>query len=173
MLKQADAETSESVVTKSKWATGNIVRIELDADRHCYGQVAYEPLIVFFAGIHDGDLALDRIPMLPVAFKLWVMKYALTKSIWPVIGNRDVTTENATEPYFFKQDQFSGRLALHHSTFAATNYEKPATLSECRGLECAAVWDPEHVVDRLRDLADGRPNKWVDSLAIAPARVPS
>ncbi|WP_448115483.1 hypothetical protein [Mesorhizobium amorphae] len=34
------------------------------------------------------------------------------------------------------------------------------------GLECAAVWDPEHVVDRLRDPADGRPNKWVERLAV-------
>jgi hypothetical protein len=34
------------------------------------------------------------------------------------------------------------------------------------GLESAVVWDPEHVVDRLRGPADGRPNKWVESLAV-------
>jgi len=151
---------------KSKWAAGNIVRIDLGANRHCYGQVAYNPLIVFFAGTYDDDVAIDRIPMLPVAFKLWVTKYALTKGIWRVLGHRGLTPENAAEPYFFKQDIFNGRLALYHSTFAASNCERPATLSECLGLECAAVWDPEHVVDRLRDLADGRPNKWVESLAV-------
>ena len=156
---------------KSKWAAGNIVRIDLNADRHCYGQVACNPLIVFFAGTYDEEVALDRIPALPVAFKLWVMKYALTKGIWRVLGNRDLTSENAAEPYFFKQDIFSGRLAIHHSTFAATNWERPATLPECLALECAAVWDPEHVEDRLRDLAEGRPNKWVESLAIDRAKL--
>jgi hypothetical protein len=34
----------------------------------------------------------------------------------------------------------------------------------CR--ESRAVWEPEHVLDWLRDLAAGRPNKWVESLAI-------
>ena len=30
----------------------------------------------------------------------------------------------------------------------------------------AAVWDPQHVEDRLRDHFAGLPNKWVQSLAL-------
>jgi len=171
MIKLADERIQEWAM--AKWDVGNIFRIDLDPDRHCYCQVAYSPLILFFAGTNREEIALDDIPVLPVAFKLWTMKYALTNGGWRYLGNRGLAPGNAVEPYFFKQDRFSGRLALHHSAFQATNYERPATLSECEGLECAAVWDPAHIEDRLRDLADGRPNKWVDSLAIAPAKVPS
>jgi hypothetical protein len=43
---------------------------------------------------------------------------------------------------------------------------RSATRAECVGLERCAVWAPEHVEDRLRDHFRGRPNKWVESLAL-------
>lgn len=44
--------------------------------------------------------------------------------------------------------------------------ETPATKTEAKGLERAAVWDPEHIQDRLRDHYMGRLNKWVKLLRI-------
>lgn len=44
--------------------------------------------------------------------------------------------------------------------------EEPASRQELEGLEVAAVWDPEHVEDRLRDHFSGRPNKWVESIRL-------
>jgi hypothetical protein len=78
-------------------------------------------------------------------------------------------------PFFFKQDSFNGRLFLYNSSLltADQGYECPATLAECSGLERAAVWDPEHVVDRLRDHAAGRPNQWVESLKINIQAIPA
>jgi hypothetical protein len=110
---------------------------------------------------------------LPVAFKLWVFNYAITKGGWPVIGTRPLTPENAQEPFFYKQNAINGRLFLYHSTLVATNYERPATLTECEGLECAAVWEPEHVVDRLRDHSNGQINRWTESLKIDTSAIPS
>jgi hypothetical protein len=43
---------------------------------------------------------------------------------------------------------------------------RPAKRKECVGLECCAVWDPEHVEDRLKDHFAGIPNKWVQSMAL-------
>ena len=43
-------------------------------------------------------------------------------------------------------------------------YERLAIAEECVGLERAAVWEPEHVEDRLRDHFAGRSNRWVESL---------
>ena len=43
---------------------------------------------------------------------------------------------------------------------------RPATKEECIGLECAAVWDPTHAEDRIRDHYLGRKNKWLESLKI-------
>ncbi|WP_421579586.1 Imm26 family immunity protein [Shinella sp. M31] len=148
---------------------GDILRIDLGGGQHCYAQVSGEPVIVFFDGIFARAISIDDIPMLPVAFRLCVSNYVITKGVWPVVGSRPLTSENAEEPFFYRQDD-SGRLFLCHSSFASQNYERPASLMECIGLECAAVWDPEHVIDRLRDHALGQPNRWVESLKI---KVPS
>ena len=43
---------------------------------------------------------------------------------------------------------------------------RAATRAECEGLEREAVWDPEHIEDRLSDYFSGKPNKWVDSLKL-------
>jgi hypothetical protein len=157
---------------RGKRKQGNLLRIPLEKNRHAYAQVSIEPLIVFFDAIFTEEAPLTDIPSLPVAFRICVMKYAVTSGLWPVIGHQPLKPENSVEPYFRKQDQITGRLSLHHSSFASSNFERRATLAECEGLECAAVWDPAHVIDRLEDHFAGRPNKWVESLKIDPSRVP-
>lgn len=152
---------------------GDILRIELGAGLHAYAQVADEPVIVFFEGVFEDEVAIERIPDLPVLFRLGVANHAISSGLWQVTGLKPLTAENALEPFFYKQDAISGRLSLYHSDFAATGYERPATLAECQHLECAAVWEPEHVVDRLRDHASGTPNRWLDSLKINAALVPA
>jgi hypothetical protein len=41
---------------------------------------------------------------------------------------------------------------------------RPATPEECAGLEPAAVWEPEHIADRLQDAFAGRPNHWLEEM---------
>jgi len=43
---------------------------------------------------------------------------------------------------------------------------RQASRAECEGLERCAVWEPEHVEDRLRDHFAGKPNVWVESLRL-------
>ncbi|MGO7031660.1 hypothetical protein ACCS91_05355 [Rhizobium ruizarguesonis] len=42
---------------------------------------------------------------------------------------------------------------------AIANAESPLSFEEADRLECAAVWSPEHVEDRLRDHLNGISNK--------------
>lgn len=152
---------------------GDIVRIDLGSGLHTYAQIADEPLVIFFEGAFEEEIAVECIPSLPVAFRLWVSNHAITRGTWPVVGSRPLLPEKAEEPFFYKQDAISGRLSLYHSSFAATNYERPASLEECQHLECAAVWEPEHVVDRLNDHAAHRPNRWAESLRIDATVIPA
>jgi hypothetical protein len=166
-----------SVVTAQKQKRvrrkpGDIVRIELGEGRHAYAQVADAPLMIFFDGTFEEEVPVEQISKLPVAFRFWVYNHAITRGTWPVIGSQPLAPANAEEPFFYKQDVISGRLALYHSTFAATNYERPASLEECQHLECAAVWEPEHAVDRLNDHAARRSNRWAESLKINTAVIP-
>lgn len=150
---------------------GDILRIDLGDGRHVYAQVAREPVIVFFDATYADDLPLECVARLPVLFRLWVMNHAITRGRWTVIGHHALAAENAAEPFFFKQDAISGGLSLYHSSFADTNYERPASLADCQGLECAAVWEPGHVEDRLRDHSSGVPNRWAESLQIDTTRL--
>ncbi len=95
------------------------------------------------------------------AFRIWVMKYAIGKKGWPLIGRLPVSAEESGDQWFFKKDRISGRLTKYQG---ATSSEIPATVSECAGLECAAVWDPVHVESRLADAFAGRPSTIVESL---------
>lgn len=152
---------------------GDILLIDLGSGRHAYAQVADEPLVIFYEGTFDQEVATEHIPSLPVAFRLWVSNHAITKGTWPVIGSKPLPRANAEEPFFYKQDAITGQLFLYHSAFAATNYERPASLGECQHLECAAVREPEHVVDRLNDHAAHRPNRWAESLRIDVTAIPA
>ena len=58
-----------------------------------------------------------------------------------------------------KRDRISGKVTVY-----TEGVEVPADERATLRLEVAAVWDPEHVVERLRDYYDGRPNKWAESL---------
>jgi hypothetical protein len=136
---------------------GDIVKIDLGDGRHSYAQVSYDPLIVFFEGTFTEDVPLGDVAQLPVLFRVWVHNDAIKKGLWPVVGNQPLSAENAAEPYFYKQDAISGAVFLYHSAFAQMGYER---------LECAAVWDPEHIIERLLDHYAGQPNLSLESMKI-------
>lgn len=151
---------------------GDIVRIDLGQGGHSYGQVADEPLLVFFDAVFTEAPPPEQAVKLPVLFRIWVNNDAVQKGVWAVVGNRPLATENAVEPYFYKQDAISGALSVYHSSYVDTGWERPASEAECEGLECAAVWEAEHVEDRLRDHFAGRPNAWLESLRIEKKAIP-
>lgn len=150
---------------------GQIVRIDLKDGTQAFARVLEEPLFAFYDRVYrrDESPSLEEICSLPIAFKIWVMNYAVTNSVWEVIGRVPLSPSLKEVPPFFKQDAITGAVSIYQGIpELAPHYEKPATFDEVEGLECAAVWDPEHVEDRLRDHFAGRPNKWVEQLKIRP-----
>jgi hypothetical protein len=124
-----------------------------------------EPLFAFFDYCVDAVAVptINEITSKPILFRIWIMNHAVTRGRWSVIGHAPVPDKLLDSPWFFKEDPISGKLSL---TQLGAGDEIPATLAQCKALECAAVWDPEHVEDRLRDHFAGRPNKWVESLRV-------
>jgi hypothetical protein len=147
---------------------GDIFKIDLKDGKCAFGRVLENPLYAFYDLQAEITPDLDHILSRPILFKVWVMKYAITKNIWEVIGHLPLESNLEISPRFFKQDDISKKLSIYHD-----GKETPASIRECEGLECAAVWDPRHVEDRLRDHFAGRKNKWVESLKIKmPPRQP-
>ena len=134
---------------------------EIDLGDGCYG---YGRVLKQTCGFYDLRLnsrpPIESIIASPILFKVWVMDYAIKKKRWKIIGHASLTKDLLSSPYFFKKDSISGQL----SVTLDGSQEIPATLDECEKLECAAVWDPEHVEDRLRDYFGGLPNSWYESM---------
>lgn len=148
-------------MTRMTAKVGDIVQIPLGDGTFGYGYVLDEPLIVFLDRRDRGEARdFDELVKRPAAFRIWVRNRPKKGGIWPVVGHVTPTPE-ALEPVpFFKQDAISRELSITYDGGA----EVPATADDCRDLERAAVWDTDHVADRLIDYFEGRPNKWVQSL---------
>ena len=144
------------------WDPGNIVEIDLGTNRVAYGLVIDSPLMAFydFASSKHEDIDLRAVTKSPIAFKVWVMKYAIGKNGWNIIGQVDLSHDEMESPWFYKYDMIGKRFSIVRGFD-----EKPATKEECINLECAAVWDPEHIISRLNNHFDGKPNKWAESLS--------
>jgi hypothetical protein len=145
---------------RQKWKPGDVVDISLGSNHHAFGRVLKKPLMAFYDLLTEEVPALETVITQPILFRVWVMNYAVTEGDWPIIGHVPLTAELEESPSFFKEDPLTGKLSIYYGG----GHEKPATLEEIQGLERAAVWEPEHVVDRLRDHFAGRKNVWVESL---------
>jgi len=139
---------------------GNVLLVDLGANRYAFGRVC--PSTIAFYDLKVREVPpLDEIIVRPLLFNIWVVDYAITEGDWPVIGHVPLEQELLVEPLFFKRDPITKTLTIYRDS---TGEEIPAIKAECEALECAAVWEPEHVVDRLNDHFTGKPNKWVQSL---------
>ena len=146
---------------RKNWDSGNIVEITLPSGGLTYALVVDFPRIAFFDRKFDSRPSIEDIVEAPIAFQICVMKYAIGKRYWAVIGDTEVPSEIARADRFFKFDRISRKFSIYQGR----GDETPATYSEVTELECAAVWDPEHVVSRLEDHYAGAENKWVKLLA--------
>ncbi|MGS4885691.1 Imm26 family immunity protein [Roseibium sp. MB-4] len=126
-----------------------------------YGRVLAEPLIAFYDFVSESEADAETVLSQPVKYTLLVMNNAVTSGRWRVIGQADLDADLQKPVRFFKQDPFSGKTSLY-----VEGKEQPADLEQCIGLERMAVWDAEHIEDRILDEINGRPNKWVESLKL-------
>lgn len=134
--------------------------VPLEGGQYGFGQVLADPHFVFF------DLRANQAPDIQdilhakPLFVISVMRYAITRGVWPVIGHGEISPEINEQPVRFIKDIASGEFFLTYTGEERT----PTTLEEAAKLERAAVWDPEHVSDRLSAHFEGRACIWTEQL---------
>ena len=143
-----------------KRRVGDILEIRLDGGYLAFGQVLEEPLVAFFDVRSKKRLPVNEILNHPVAFSVWVMRYAITQGDFEVIGHAGVASDIDQHPPFFKVDNIAKKLFITYDG----SEDIPATAADVQELERAAAWEPQHIVDRLNDHFAGRPNIWVERL---------
>ena len=143
---------------------GNIFSIDIGDGSYCFGRSLESPLMAFY------NLRTLKIPSLEfivtqsVLFKICVReKEGLRSGRWEVLGNIELGANDLLPVSFFKQDIYDpSKISIYMSN--SRGEETPTTIDQAIGLENVAVWESQHVEERLLDYFHNRPNKWVESL---------
>jgi hypothetical protein len=119
-------------------------------------------------GVYDAhvpdtqELSIAAFDTVPILFFVAVMDHAVKKGRWKIIGNISPDLLSVEAPPKFIHDPLDRtRFSIYQN-----GQIRRATREECAGLERSAVWEPEHVEDRIRDHYAGRPNRWLESMKI-------
>jgi hypothetical protein len=163
MAKARFQTTGKANAKKVRRVVGDVLEIPLGDGTRCYGMVLPSPIYAFFDYIGAASLSPSEVAELPVLVRLMLNDNALERGEWTVVGHVEPSGALREPPTFFKQD------ALNKEKFYlywADGREMRVTRERCEGLERAAVWHPETVVERLADHYAGRPNATVETLKI-------
>ena len=148
--------------TRQHRTIGAILKVPLDDRWHTYAQTLDHSDFAFFDARTDRELAVEDIVSRPVLFREAVHKSAWTTGRWKRIGKAPLSVELAQPiPTFIQDPLRPDRFEIYLSGII-----RPAERKECEGLRRCAVWDPNHIEDRLRDYYAGTKNKWVESLRL-------
>lgn len=141
---------------------GTFLRIPLADGSLGYGRVLEPPYSAFYNYRTTGpDSDLDRIASKPILFKITARHLALKS--WEAIGWRELEQHMTQPVVFFHQDVGDFRRCTIWDSAGNKRAAKP---QDCIGLERAAVWEQQHVEERLLDIFMGRPNVTEEHLKV-------
>lgn len=134
-------------------------------DKYYYAQILNSKGCAFFDLQLDSPLQdFSSLNSMKVLFIVRVYDDVIKKGRWLKVGSMEIRDDLKVEPNKFIQDSLNpNNFELYNPN---TGEITPSTREEVEGLECAAVWEAEHVEDRLRDYYQGKSNVWVEQLAI-------
>lgn len=145
---------------------GSLLRISLGDGIYAFARVLPNFQVAIYAyQSQKVDIPTSDVFDAQILWKLTVMKSALTSGRWPAVDYRLLEPELAAPVDYFMKDCFTGQFSVYRSS---DGYIRASTFEECKMLEVAAVWEAEHVEDRLRDYFAGRTNPCAERLRAVP-----
>ena len=149
---------------KQRRIPGSILEIQLEDKSLSYAQVLKMGVAFFDLNAKDSLTDLNIIPEKPVLFIIEIYDHIITKGRWKIVGNLPIRPDLINPPLKFIQHQLNPDKFELYDPISGDSY--PATRDECIGLERAAVWEAEHVEERLIDHYNNRENIWVKMLSM-------
>ena len=139
---------------------GAVLAVPLGDGTTCFALTLPDAEFAFVDARTTDQVIPDDLLARPILFRVAVYKYASHR--WAKVGSVSLPPQLLATAPKFVQD------ALHLDKFEILvgGAIRSALRSECEGLERAAVWEPEHVEDRLRDHYAGVPNRWLNSMLL-------
>jgi Immunity protein 26 len=132
-------------------------------NEYCFGKIGKFSKYFFYDFKLNADLpiVIESIFEHRVIFHILVDKDAITSARWPILDIKELSSTELLPTSTFIQNSITKEISIY-----TEGNIRPATISECIGLERSASWSADHVEDRLRDHFNGVPNKWVESLKL-------
>lgn len=151
---------------KQRITTGSILEINIGNKYYTYAQILQNGRgIAFFDYQSNSKLTdLSILPEYDVLFIITVYNDIITQGVWQKVGKLPIRKEFEVLPLKFIQDTLNPKKFRLYDPNSGEM--KEATKEQCLGLECAAVWEAEHVESRIIDYYENRPNIWVEQLKI-------
>lgn len=150
---------------KQRIKIGSFIKIDLGNELFAYGRILPKASYAIYNVITKNKvLAVSDLEGREVLFILSVYDFAVKDGRWKIIGYLNLEKNLEVLPLNFIQDKLDPNVfQLYDPNTGAIS---PAKKEECVGLESAAVWEPEHVEQRILDHYYKRPNVWVEKLRI-------
>ena len=142
---------------RSRRVEGAIYEVALGDGRFSYAQALSDPLMGFYDGCFSEAQPVETIANRPFKFCVWVHRDAFKR--WRKVGDSPVPHESKDQ-WFFIQDALTKSVELYQH---GTGYRR-AVDAPLSNFEAAAIWDPEHIEERLADEGSGQPNRHADGM---------
>lgn len=151
-------------MVKQRITKGSIIEVAVNG-RYYYAQILHCKNYVFFDYVSNEHLVnlevlLDKLPL----FFIGVYDDIITNGDWLIVGRLPIRKEFEIVPNQYIQH--IGEKIEFEIYNPNTGKIVAATREQCLGLECCAVWDKEHVEERLENYYSGTVNKWVEDMKI-------
>jgi len=162
----APIKLSDKSMKRQRRIPDSIVKIELEDGYYGYAQIL-EKSMVYFEMRTKNELRgklLEALLEVQILFFCSVYNDVITKDRWLKVGKLPIKTEFEVLPMKFIHDDL--KLGFFELYDPNTGEITSSIYEKCKDLECAAVWEAEHVEDRLRDHYNGVENKWVKSMSL-------
>ena len=136
---------------------GAILKIPVD-DYFCCAQILNMGSCAFFdcRFYNEDDIDINVLKSAKVLFIVGVYSDIITRGIWEKIGKLPIREDLVNLPNMYIRH--GSRYDLYNPN---TGEITPSCREEAVGLECCAVWDDFHVVDRLRCRYNGTHCTWL------------
>ena len=151
---------------KQRITEGAILEIKIENHYYVYAQILTKGLGYAFFDFKSTQRLADFTVLKDTKILFIVMVYSdvITQGRWFKVGKLPIREGLVVQPMKFIQDSLNlEKFELYNPNNGEIT---PATKQEVLGLECAAVWEAEHVESRIRDYYEGKLNIWVEKFKI-------
>ena len=122
---------------------GDLYAIPLPNGTFAFGRTFKDACIAIYK--HIGKSIEDLPQIDEYQFTVGIYNDVLKSGVWPVVGYRPFKNDDEQwPPPMCVIDSISGEYSIYHK-----GEFKSSNKSECEGLEVAAVWEAEHIIDRI------------------------